>query len=197
MVIIAGLGNPGEKYEKTRHNVGRVAVESFGEAQSFPDFVSSGKYQAHISEGQIGKEKVLLLLPDTFMNKSGASFKPLIKSKAAAERLVVLYDDMDLPLGTYKIAFARGSGGHNGVESIIKHLKTKDFVRIRIGVSPSTPTGKIRKPKGEKAVIDFLMGDFKKAEADLLKKEFKTIRAVVEKIILEGRVAAQNEFNKK
>lgn len=197
MNIIVGLGNPGEKYESNRHNVGRMAVRYFGESLSFPEFVASGKYQAHISESEVGKEKVLLVLPNTFMNKSGASVKPLIKSKVAAERLIVLYDDMDLPLGTYKIAFARGSGGHNGVESIIKHLKTKDFARVRIGVSPSTPTGKLRKPKGEKAVIDFLMGDFKKPEAELLKKEFKTIRAVVEKIITEGRVAAQNEFNKK
>lgn len=195
MVIIAGLGNPGEKYSHTRHNVGRMAVENFGQSVSFPDFVPSGKYQAHISESSVGKEKVMLLLPDTFMNKSGASVKPLVTSKKAAERLVVIYDDMDLPLGTYKIAFARGSGGHNGVESIIKHLKTKDFVRIRIGVSPSTPTGKLRKPKGEKAVIDFLMGDFKKPEVELLKKEFKTIRAVIEKIITDGRVSAQNQFN--
>lgn len=195
MYIIVGLGNPGEKYEHTRHNVGRMAVESFGDAQSFPDVVPSGKYQAHISEGKLGKEKVMLVLPDTFMNKSGASLKPLVTSKKGAEQLVVVYDDMDLPLGTYKIAFARGSGGHNGVESIIKSLKTKDFVRIRVGVSPTTPSGKLRKPKGEKAVIDFLMGDFKKPEIELLKKEFKTIRAVIEKIITDGRVSAQNEFN--
>jgi len=195
MVIIAGLGNPGEKYELTRHNVGRMAVEHFGSANAFPDFVSSGKYQAHISEGKLGKEKVMLILPDTFMNKSGVSVKPLVTSKKAAEQLVVIYDDMDLPLGTYKIAFARGSGGHNGVESIIKHLKTKDFVRLRIGVSPTTPGGKLRKPKGEKAVVDFLMGDFKKPEVELLKKEFKTIRTVIEKIITDGRVSAQNQFN--
>lgn len=195
MHIIVGLGNPGEKYENTRHNTGRILVEDFRAAHNFPDFVSSGKYQALISEGKVGNEKVLLMMPETFMNKSGGSLKSLIKTKKAAEQLIVVYDDMDLPLGTMRIAFGRGSGGHNGVESIIKTLKTKDFVRIRVGVSPSTPGGKLRKPKGEKAVIDFLMGDFKKVETDALKKEAKVVRKMVETIVAEGRAVAMNTFN--
>jgi peptidyl-tRNA hydrolase, PTH1 family len=195
MHIIVGLGNPGEKYESTRHNTGRILLRDFADSNSFPDFVNSGKYQALISEGKVGKEKVLLMMPETFMNKSGGSLKSLIKTKKGAEQLIVIYDDMDLPLGTMRIAFGRGSGGHNGVESIIKTLKTKDFVRIRVGVSPATPGGKLRKPKGEKAVIDFLMGDFKKAETDALKKEAKVVRKMLETLILEGRAIAMNTYN--
>jgi PTH1 family peptidyl-tRNA hydrolase len=195
MHIIVGLGNPGEKYVNTRHNTGRIFVEDFGDYAKFPDFVNSSKYTALISEGKVGKEKVMLVLPETFMNKSGGSLKSLVKTKKAAESVIVVYDDMDLPLGTMRIAFGRGSGGHNGVESIIKTLKTKDFLRIRVGVSPSTPGGKIRKPKGDKAIIDFLMGDFKKPELEKLKKEAKVVRKIIETLITDGRAQAMNEFN--
>src|SRR5690606_18359209 len=125
------------EYSKTRHNAGRMAADFVAEKVS----------------------GVKVLTPDTFMNHSGKFVAKHVKSQKAAEKLIVLYDDLDLPLGNIKISFNRSSGGHRGVESIIKALKTEAFVRIRIGVSPATPTGKLKKPKGEKEVEKFILGE--------------------------------------
>ncbi|MBI5045910.1 MAG: aminoacyl-tRNA hydrolase [Candidatus Niyogibacteria bacterium] len=192
---IVGLGNPGKEYEHTRHNTGRIALDYFANAHDFSPWQNDRKTQALISTGVIKKEKTLLLKPETFMNKSGASVKPLITSAKKAETLVVVHDDLDLPLGAFKIVFGRGSGGHCGVESIIRAIKTKDFVRIRIGIAPTTPSGKIKKPKGEKAIIDFIIGTFKLKELETIKKTSKLISQAIEALIIEGRATAMNRFN--
>ena len=198
--IIAGLGNPGEEYINSRHNVGRMFVEDFARAKNFSAWKENGKARALSAEGKIWKEKTLLLLPEGFMNNSGKSIAPFVKSKKAAERLVVIYDDLDLPLGTLKISFNRGSGGHRGLDSIIKALKTREFTRIRIGTSSATPSGKIKKPIGEKAVISFILGKFKPKETETLKKSFKKALEAVEIIVSEkspqlGREKAMGEVN--
>ncbi|OHA89140.1 MAG: hypothetical protein A2653_02940 [Candidatus Zambryskibacteria bacterium RIFCSPHIGHO2_01_FULL_43_25] len=205
MFTIAGLGNPGEKYENSRHNTGRIVVSYFAKQQGFPEFVPNGKYAGLISEHKVGptsakasagkEKKVLLIFPETFMNKSGASVSKAIKSKKAAEELIVVHDDLDIALGSFKITFDRGSGGHRGVESIIRALKTTGFIRIRVGISPVTPKGKVRKPKGESAVDKFIISDFKPAEIAVLKKVSKKITEALEVIILEGKERAMNEFN--
>jgi PTH1 family peptidyl-tRNA hydrolase len=130
------------------------------------------------------------------MNKSGLSLKPIIVSKKKAENLIVIYDDLDMPLGKIKISFGRGSGGHKGVESIARSIKTKEFIRIRVGIAPATPSGKIKKPKGEEKIIDFILGGFKKKETEMLKKVFKKVNEALEVIIKEGRQKAMNEFNR-
>jgi PTH1 family peptidyl-tRNA hydrolase len=107
----------------------------------------------------------------------------------------VIYDDIDLPFGKIKISFDRSSGGHNGVGSIIKQLKTQEFIRIRIGVSPVTPTGKTKKPKGEDKVLKFLLGEFKKDELTELKKLSKKVTEAVEMIYLEGKGKSMTLFN--
>jgi PTH1 family peptidyl-tRNA hydrolase len=195
MFTIAGLGNPGEEYAGSRHNTGRIVVSYFAKQQGFAEFVPSAKFAGLISKGKIKKEEVLLLFPETFMNKSGASISKAVKSKKAAEQLVVVHDDLDIALGSFKITFDRGSGGHRGVESIIRALKTTGFIRIRVGISPVTPKGKIRKPKGESAVDKFIIGDFRPAEFTELKKVSKKIAGALEMITLEGRERAMNEFN--
>lgn len=129
------------------------------------------------------------------MNNSGRAIAKFIKTKKAAENLVVIYDDIDLPLGTMKISYNKSSGGHRGLESIIKALKTKEFTRIRIGISPATPKGKIKKPKGENKVLDFILGKFKPTELEILKKIFKRSSEALKTLILEGRERAMNEFN--
>src|SRR3989344_1686430 len=111
MYIVVGLGNPGEQYARTRHNTGRMVADIVAEKV----------------------EGVKVFVPDTFMNHSGKAVSKVIKSKKAAEKLIVIYDDLDLALGTMKISYNRSSGGHKGVESIIKALKTEAFIRIRIG----------------------------------------------------------------
>ncbi len=175
MKLVVGLGNPGKEYENTRHNAGRILVG--------------------LIEKKLADTKIKFLTPDTFMNNSGKIVAPFVKTKKDLENLVVIYDDIDLPLGKIKISFNRSSGGHNGVGSIIKNLKSEEFLRIRVGISPATPSGKIRKPKGEKDVLKFLLGEFKKSELETIKKLSKKISEAVETIFAEGKDKAMSLFN--
>jgi PTH1 family peptidyl-tRNA hydrolase len=188
--IIVGLGNPGEEYVGTRHNVGRMVLDAFIKANDLKDWQEDKKLKALKTEANPpaggGKSKALFLKPETFMNKSGESIKTLIKSKKVAETLVVVHDDLDLPLGKIKISFSRSSGGHKGVESIIKAVKTEGFIRLRLGISGETASGKIKKPQGEEKVIDTILGEFKKAEADEMKKIIKKAVIALDLIIKEG-----------
>ena len=193
--IIVGLGNPGEQYENTRHNVGRVALEHFAKLHDLPELKEEKKNNAHVSKGALKKTLLELVAPDTYMNKSGNAVAKFVKSQKAAQQLIVVYDDLDLPLGTMKLSFDRGSGGHKGIESIARTLKTKRFVRIRIGVSPATATGKLKKPVGEKEVVDFILTRCKAHELDELKKVFKKASLAIETIVSEGREIAMNRFN--
>ncbi len=171
--LIVGLGNPGEEYENTRHNVGRILVESFRKQSSFPEWEGSKYAQALYSKEKIGKHNVELILPETFMNKSGKSVLYAVdKHKIKSENVIVVYDDLDLPLGSFKLTFNRGSGGHKGIESITRSLKTKEFVRLRMGISPADKAGRAKKPIGEKKVHDFILGKFRKPELETLKKLF-------------------------
>jgi len=179
MKLVVGLGNPGKEYENTRHNTGRIMAE--------------------MVEKNLGKEsdksKIKFLTPDTFMNHSGKAVAPLVKTKKDLENLVIIYDDIDLPLGKIKISFNRSSGGHNGLGSVIKSLKSEEFLRIRVGIAPSTPSGKIKKPKGEKAMLNFLLGELKKPELDTLKKLSKKVALAVETIFSESKEKAMSLYN--
>lgn len=163
MYTIVGLGNPGEEYAETRHNTGRLAVKELSK---------------HEIEG------VKLVHLETFMNKSGAGVAKVIKSKKAAQKLVVIYDDLDLPLGSMKISYNRGSGGHKGIESIIKAVKTPEFIRIRIGIGKKTDVDK------------HILGKFTPKEKEVLQKIFKKVVAAVECLSAEGLAPAMTEFNK-
>ena len=160
MILIVGLGNPGEEYKQTRHNTGRIILENIAKANDFSEWKNDMKLKSLRAKGEIGKEKFDFLLPETFMNNSGNAVCQIIDDKKKLKNLVVIYDDIDLPIGSLKISFNRSSGGHNGLESVIKKVKSREFVRVRIGVSPHTPTGKTKKPKGEEAVLKFLLGKF-------------------------------------
>lgn len=175
MKIVVGLGNPGEEYEKTRHNTGRILV--------------------NMIQDKIEGQKIKFITPDTFMNNSGREVVKFVKTKKDLENLIVIYDDIDLPLGKIKISFNRSSGGHNGLGSIIKSLKSQEFVRIRVGIAPATASGKIKKPQGEKKMLAFLLGEFKKSELDILKKEAKKIALAVECIFSESKDKAMTLYN--
>jgi PTH1 family peptidyl-tRNA hydrolase len=196
MKIIVGLGNPGEEYTLTRHNIGRMVLDALIKKNKFDAFESNKKYQSLATEGKIGKEKVLILEPETFMNKSGLALKLLITSKKAAENLIVVRDDLDIPLGRFKIGFNRSSGGHRGIDSIVKHIKTEAFIQVKVGISPSTPSGKLKKPTGE-AVLDFIIGNFKKPELEKVKKIVKEVAGAIEILVTEGKEVAMGEFNQK
>jgi len=138
MKLIIGLGNPGEKYEKTRHNIGFRAVDKFQRNNNFPEFSFPKKFQAEISKGILNNEKIIIAKPQTFMNLSGKAIKALIKNyKLETKNLIIVHDDIDLPLEKIRIVKNRGAGGHRGVESIIQGLGTKNFIRFRFGINPN------------------------------------------------------------
>jgi peptidyl-tRNA hydrolase, PTH1 family len=174
MYIVVGLGNPGEEYALTRHNTGRMAADFLAEKV----------------------KGIKVFTPDTFINRTGSAVAKVVKSKKAAEKLIVIYDDLDLPLGGMKISFNRGSGGHNGLESIIKALKTREFIRIRVGIGAVTSSGKKKdRPNGGAELEKYILGEFKKSEMDELKKVFKNIATAVEEIIDNGYESAMTKFN--
>lgn len=184
--IFIGLGNPGKEYELTRHNTGRIMLDFFRKEIGFDDFEIDKKLNALRSEGKLGKNKLILISPETFMNHSGKSVKALELKVKEIEKVCVLYDDLDLPFGKVKLSFNKSSGGHKGLESVIKALKSEKFYRIRVGISPQTPSGKIKKPKGEEAVYKLIMKNYSEDEMKELKKLSKNINEALKILIEDG-----------
>ena len=193
--VVTGLGNPGPEYENTRHNAGRMALMHFAKYAGAPVWKEDKKSQSLTTGATVKTTLLALQLPNTFMNKSGAAVSKLVKGVKAAEKLIVVYDDLDLPIGKIKLSFDRGSGGHKGIESIATALRTKKFTRIRIGISPETPGGKMKKPEGDAVVNDFILKKFKESEMDTLKKVFKRVAEAIDVIVAEGPMIAMNHFN--
>lgn len=174
-LVIVGLGNPGKEYEKTRHNAGRSAVELIAKQEGFDEFVFNKTSNALVTKGVMGSEKATLVLPETMMNLSGKAVAAFVKTPKAAKNLLVIHDDLDLPLGTVKMVFGRGSGGHKGVESIMRAIKTKEFARIRIGISAAGKKNQAKKVVGEEKVIKMVIGKWKPTEEVLVKKVLKKV----------------------
>ena len=184
MKIIIGLGNPEKKHESTRHNLGRLIIKSFQEKVGFPDFKLKNKMKALISK----KGKVILALPETFMNASGKSVKLLVKNyKLKTNNIIVVHDDFDLELGKLRISKNRSSGGHKGIQSIINEIKTKDFIRFRIGIKPK------RRPKN---LDKFVLKKFTNQEKEIIKKAIKKCVEALEFALKQGLEKAMNEYNK-
>lgn len=195
MYTIVGLGNPGQEYVETRHNVGRDIVRAFQKAHKFSEWVFDKKANALVSEGKIGKQVVTLVLPETFMNNSGKALPVFIKNKKQASQLLVLHDDLDIGIGRCKLSYNKSSGGHRGIDSIIKHLKTQEFYRLRLGIAPVTPTGKIKKVSGEEAVNKHVLSVFKPRESDVIKKISKHGVNAIELFVEQGYAKAGNQIN--
>lgn len=192
--IIVGLGNPGEEYEVTRHNTGRMLVEWFGKSLD-AEWKEDGKLKVKSAKLKVGKQTVVLVLPDTYMNNSGKAVKAFVENQKQAEKMLVIYDDLDLPFGKSKISFNKSSGGHKGIDSIIKAIKTEKFARIRVGISPTTPSGKIKKPSGEEQVTKVILGKFKDEEIKELKKLSKKVHEALTTFVNDGLEIAMNGFN--
>jgi len=172
MLLIVGLGNPTKKYQKTRHNFGFQVIEEFRKKNNFSNFKFQKNLNSLISEGKINDKKIILAKPQTFINLSGKAIKKIIENwNLKIENLIIIHDDIDLSLEKIKISIARGSAGHKGVESIIQELKTKNFLRFRLGIQP-----KSGKPKN---IEKFVLQKFNKKEKEIVKK---VIRETIERI---------------
>ncbi|QGM31853.1 aminoacyl-tRNA hydrolase [Bacillus sp. N3536] len=154
MKMIVGLGNPGKQYEATRHNIGFQVIDELSKRLSIP--LNHSKFNGMYGTGHIGTEKVMLLKPLTYMNLSGECIVPLMDYFGVEdEELVVIYDDLDLQVGKLRLRQKGSAGGHNGIKSIIQHLGTQEFNRIRIGID---------RPKNGMKVPDYVLSDFTKEE---------------------------------
>jgi PTH1 family peptidyl-tRNA hydrolase len=176
MKLVVGLGNPGKKYDNTRHNVGFEFLDVLAKKNSL-EFRESKKFFSSLAELTTSANNILYLKPETFMNNSGQAVRAVcIFYKLNPENVIVIHDDTDIPLGQYKIQTNRGAAGHNGVQSIIDSLGTKNFTRIRIGVAPQDAEGKIR-------LESFVLEKFSKAEKETLQEVFSKIDSDFDKLI--------------
>ena len=194
--FIFGLGNPGNEYANTRHNAGRMLLEVFRIQNQLSDWQYKKTGDALVSKGTVDDVEITLVEPETYMNLSGASVKHFIKNPDDALRLIVIHDDIDLALGSWKISWDRGDGGHNGLKSINETLRTKKFLRLRIGVLPVV-NGVKEKPKGEDAVASFVLGKFLSGEKLILERSMVDMVIVLKELLTLTKDEAMNKWNKK
>ena len=181
MKIIVGLGNPGQQYEDTRHNIGFAIIDKIREKFEFPEFKSNKRFQAEISKNAIDLKEALLVKPQTFMNLSGESVQAILDFyKLTPEDLIVIHDDLDIATGKYKIATDSSSAGHNGVQNIIDKLGTQKFRRIRIGVGEETAEGAIKCRLG---AHDFVLSRFNPEEKEKISAIEKNILEEIQKLL--------------
>ena len=191
--VIVGLGNPGKEYEKTRHNAGRMAVELLATQESAGTFVLNKTARALVAKGIVCGAQATLVLPETMMNLSGKAVSAFIKTPKSVKNLLVIHDDLDVPLGTIKMVVGRGSGGHKGVESIMRAVKSKDFARIRIGISAVGKKNQVKKVSGEKNVIKYVIGTWNLVEEATLRKSLKKAVEAAALFAREG-IGAATQF---
>jgi len=195
MKIIVGLGNPGKEYEKTRHNTGWRVLDALAKKLVISNWQLEKKiFNAEIIEKKVNKEKIILVRPLTFMNRSGEAVKTLITNyKLPITNLWVIHDESDLPLGTLRIVKNRGPAGHKGVESIIRRLETEDFVRFRVGVGSDQ---KINPPAGGlKDQKEYVLEEFKGEEEKLFKEMIEKMAEAVVFALKYGLEKAMNKYN--
>lgn len=188
--VIVGLGNPGAKYHQTRHNIGFAAIDAL--AKSWQISLSVNKrFQGEFGEGRgAGGKSVQLLKPQTYMNKSGQSVRAVLDwYKITPQCLLVIYDDMDLPLGRMRMRLSGSAGGHNGMRSLISHLGTQEFPRLRIGIGAPQAAGQ------EKDTIAHVLGRFSPQEAQLLPQVLQLTVDAVELSLKQGVEKSMSLFN--
>ena len=185
MYLIAGLGNPGKQYFATRHNIGFSAIDYISQKHNID--VSKIKFKGLRGEGKIESEKVLLLKPSTFMNLSGESIGEAASFyKIPPENIIVIHDDISLPVGTLRIRTKGSAGGHNGLKSIIAHLNSEAFPRMKIGVGA---------PEPEKDLADYVLGKISKAEQETLFKILERVCDAVSEFIRVSPTSAMSKYN--
>ena len=184
--VVIGLGNPGSKYQNTRHNVGFETIDLLASQHKIK--VTKLKHKALSGDGEIGGERVILVKPQTFMNLSGESVREIIEwYKVPLSNMILLYDDVDLAVGKIRIRPKGSSGTHNGMRSILYHVQSEDFPRIRIGIG--------RPPEGWE-LADFVLSKFMTEEQKIIKESVENAAAAVVAIINSNAETAMNKFNK-
>ncbi len=200
-IFIFGLGNPGQEYRLSRHNFGFMAVDGFSEENNFPPFINKKNYQ--ISNKIISGKSVYLVKPLTFMNLSGKAVKEALNkcgvfkmpetadnSGNSNPNIILLHDDLDLVFGSYKIKFGGSGGSHNGVNSVINSLKSRNFTRIKLGINSSD------RAKFDTGA-DYVLSNFSKDEIKKIPGILKTINEILSIFISDGIAKAMNNFNRK
>ncbi len=183
--FIVGLGNPGARYANSRHNIGFLIADRFARAHGL-DF-SRKRFNAQVAEGNVDEQRILLVKPQTYMNTSGESVgKWFAFYKVASHDLLVIYDDLDLPLGKMRLRSRGSSGGHHGMESIISRIGTSDFPRLRVGIGRPNPD----------ADIDHVLGNFDADERAVMDDTFTRAVDAIDVWLANGITAAMNKFNK-
>ena len=193
MKLIIGLGNPGRRYEKTRHNLGFMCINRLAREYNIKMNKTQGK--ARTGKGRLNGHEVLLARPQTYMNLSGESVKLLLnKTHTGAEELIVIHDDLDLPVGKIRVRLGGGSGGHKGINSIIQEAGTRDFYRVRIGIG-RPPKFKDNIEIQEDDVIDYVLSNFNQNENKIIEKSIPLASQAVVSLITEGLTATMNTYN--
>lgn len=187
MKLVVGLGNPGSQYERTRHNVGFRAAERFAAHNRIA--LDSKKWNAVYGVGQVGGEKVVVLLPQTFMNLSGEAAGPAMRFfKATADDVIAVHDELDLPFGRLQLKRGGGTAGHNGLKSLAQHLGGPAFDRLRVGVS---------RPPPRWDTAAYVLANFTGAEEAELDEVLHRSALAVERWVTDGPLAAMNEVNRR
>ena len=185
--LLVGLGNPGIKYERNRHNIGFCLIDYFTSQINSEDYID--KFNSKYTLVRLNDNKIHIIKPQTYMNRSGVSVRNCKDFfKIAPENIIVVYDDMDLTLGSLKIKSSGGSAGHNGIKSLIDEIGSNNFVRIRIGIG---------KPLNKENVNNYVLSNFKKDEFEALSHIKNKIEEIIKDIIFEGIIFAMNKFNSK
>ena len=185
--IICGLGNIGKQYENTRHNAGFLAIDYI--AESLGVKIDKAKFHSTVAEGELGGARVLLMKPTTFMNSSGVAVgEAAAFYKIPPERVLILHDEISFDPGVIRIRRKGSAGGHNGLKSIIAHLGSEDFPRVKIGVG--------KKPSPEYDLVDFVLGKFPEADVKAISERFADIKCSAELIIKGDIDGAMNRFSK-
>ncbi|HEY9228542.1 MAG TPA: aminoacyl-tRNA hydrolase [Gemmatimonadaceae bacterium] len=187
MKVIVGLGNPGKEYERTRHNVGWWVVDHLADVWRFDGWRKDG--EARVINGTVGNVKVRLVKPQTYMNLSGGVLRPYLRRPfwSAATDLMIVVDEVALPLGRYRFRAKGSAGGHNGLKSIESVVKSQDYARLRIGIAPDDPSR-----RGNLA--DYVLDDFGKREEGIVRDLFPTLTEALQLWTKEGIVPVMNKY---
>lgn len=184
MYLIAGLGNPGRKYAQTRHNMGFITIDYMADELGVK--VNRLKHRAKVGEFLLSGHKVMLAKPQTFMNLSGESVGEIVNFyKIEPDHVIVIYDDMDIPTGSIRIRKKGSAGSHNGMKSVVSHIGTDEFPRIRIGIGAHEGTD----------AVDYVIGGFSKEDKEPLEHAVMNAAKAAEKIITDGIDKAMNMYN--